>query len=96
MSNDIGSLFDAIGRVNLSTRDRSAVLDAVRPFVAAAEARFQEYVSRAAVAELIEVSYKISNWLACAPICTPEDMAQSFGDMSAALDAALTRIRGAA
>lgn len=57
--------------------------------LAAAEARL------AAVAELIEVNYKISNWLACAPICTPEDMAQSFGEMSALLDAALARVGGA-
>lgn len=48
-----------------------------------------------AVAELVEVNYKISNWLACAPICTPEDMAQSFGEMSALLDAALARFGGA-
>lgn len=55
MSNDIGNLIDAIRAVNLSRKDRSAVLDAVRPFVASAEVRFQQYVADSPEQEMKEL-----------------------------------------
>jgi hypothetical protein len=39
--------------------------------------------------QLVAALNKIHNWLVCAPIATPEDMAQSFAEMERAASIAL-------
>lgn len=41
--------------------------------------------------EMAELLNRISNWLVCAPIATPEDMAQSFGFFQQEIDALLVK-----
>lgn len=41
--------------------------------------------------EMAELLNRISNWLVCAPITTPEDMAQSFAPFQQEIDALLVK-----
>lgn len=50
----------------------------------------------AAAPDLLEALKKISNWLACSQIASPEDMAQSFGDMEDLADSAIAKATGGA
>lgn len=45
----------------------------------------------AAAPEMADLLNRISNWLVCAPIATPEDMAQSFAPFQQEIDALLVK-----
>lgn len=81
------SVQDVMAGVGFKAADRADVIDANQRQLADA-------FLRAAAPELLEALNQINDWLLCAAIATPEDMAGSFSDMQKLAESAIAKATG--
>jgi hypothetical protein len=92
-----GETEQRVGRLNHYGRwQLSSYQHCKHQYMCEPAAWFDEKVVIATNAELLEALNEINNWLVCACIATPEDMAQSFLHMQQVAETAIAKATGAA